>query len=150
MVWAMSEHPDQRVQVMADRSLWPRVFEETLRWVSPAAYIPRMVTRDTELGGYKLTEGTLVACMVASANRDESKFSRPDEFDINRQETGHFAFGSGVHICAGMWAARLGIGRIGVPMLFDRFPTIRSAEDGRESEWHGFVFRGMTRYPVTW
>lgn len=150
MVWALSEHPEQRAEVLTDPALWPKVFEETLRWISPVGYIPRKVLKDTELGGYSLKAGDVVASMIASANRDASVFEDADSFNIHREGPASFAFGSGVHICAGMWAARVGIGRIAVPALYERLPNVRSAEDGREAKWAGFVFRGLMEYPVTW
>lgn len=150
MVWALTEHPDQKAEVAADATLWPKVFEETLRWISPVGYIPRKVLKDTEIGGFTVKKGDVLASMIASANRDETKFKDADVFDIHREGPASFAFGSGVHICAGMWAARVSIGRIAVPALYERLPEIRSAEDGREAKWAGFVFRGLMEYPVTW
>lgn len=150
MVWALSEHPEQRQQVLENPELWPKVFEESLRWVSPVGYIPRRVTKDLEFGGYSFKKGDVLASMIAAANRDETRFVNPDEFNIHREETVHFGFGSGVHICAGMWAARLSIGKIAVPMLYERFPEIRTAQDGREAQWLGFVFRGLLKYPITY
>ncbi len=45
--------------------------------------------------------------LFASANRDERRWDRPDEFDITRESAGHLGFGHGIHACAGMGLARL-------------------------------------------
>jgi cytochrome P450 len=45
--------------------------------------------------------------MYASANRDERRWDRADEFDITREVSSHLGFGHGVHACAGMGLARM-------------------------------------------
>lgn len=149
MVWLLSEHPDQRDAVLDDPATFVDVFDETLRYISPVGYIPRVVQRDTELEGVAIPAGSLTSSMVGSANRDRHQFDAPDVFDIHREKRAHFAFGSGVHLCAGMWAAKWSVGHIAVPLLYERFRGLRSAED-RESHWWGFIFRGLTAHPVTW
>src|SRR5690606_1947613 len=47
-VWALSRHPDQRDRVLADPSLWPAVFEEAVRYLSPIGMYPRETTRPVE------------------------------------------------------------------------------------------------------
>ena len=45
--------------------------------------------------------------MLASANRDEDQFDRPDEFVADRDPNRHVAFGLGIHYCVGAPLARL-------------------------------------------
>jgi cytochrome P450 len=45
--------------------------------------------------------------MYASANRDERRWDRAEEFDITREVSSHLGFGYGVHACVGMGLARL-------------------------------------------
>jgi cytochrome P450 len=86
---------------------------------------------------------------VGAANRDPAAFERPHTFDISRPKRPHLGFGSGVHLCAGHWAARISVGEIAVPLLYDRLPGLRT--DARRSEsWNGWVFRGLTTLPATW
>lgn len=40
-VFALLTHPDQRADVLADPALFPRVFEEAIRWVAPIQTSPR-------------------------------------------------------------------------------------------------------------
>ena len=52
--WAgklLSEHPDQRRRLVADRSLLPGAIEEILRFEPPALQAARYVTRDVEFHG---------------------------------------------------------------------------------------------------
>jgi len=148
-VWALSGHPDQRDRTLGDPTLWPAVFDETLRWLSPIGMYPRITTREVVLQGVPLPAGAPICVVVAAANRDLAEFERADDFDIARHRRPHLAFGSGVHLCAGHWAARIGIGEIAVPLLYAEFPGLRP-DPRREETWSGWVFRGLTAFPVTW
>ena len=149
IVWALDRHPDQRDRVLGDASLWPDVFDETVRWLSPIGMYPRMTTRATVLEGVELPAGATLGVVVGAANRDPAAFERPEVFDIGRAKKPHLAFGSGVHLCAGHWAARISIGEIAVPLLYERLPALR-VDDRRPTHWEGWVFRGLTALPVTW
>ena len=45
--------------------------------------------------------GSLVLTFYGAANRDPAKFTNPNEFDLNRTEKRHLAFGYGPHTCMG-------------------------------------------------
>ncbi|XPP27121.1 MAG: cytochrome P450 [Leucobacter sp.] len=149
MVWALTEHPEQRDDVFAHPELWPDVFEESLRWLSPIGFVPRSTREEVELAGVTVPAGSVVSSLLASANRDDRVFENPDAFDIRRAKTPNLAFGAGPHQCAGAWVARWAVGSIAVPMLYERFDGLRNAED-RSADWFGFVFRGLVDHPVTW
>jgi cytochrome P450 len=150
MVFALDQHPEQREQVLVDSALWSAVFDEAVRWLSPIGMYPRETTCPTVLGGVQLPAGAPLGVVVGSANRDRTQFSGdPDVFDIFRPKQAHLAFGSGVHLCAGHWAAKTSIGQIAVPLLYQQFPTLR-VDDRRVTTWDGWVFRGLTQLPVTW
>ncbi|MFW0795047.1 cytochrome P450 [Gordonia sp. CPCC 205515] len=150
IVWALSDHDTVRREALGDSSLWPKVFDETVRWLSPIGMYPRQTTRATVLGDVALPAGAAIGVVVGSANRDASHVAGdPSTFDIHRERRPHLAFGSGVHLCAGHWAARSAVGDIAVPLLYQRFPTL-SVDSGRETRWDGWVFRGITDLPVTW
>jgi cytochrome P450 len=146
---AGSPHAEQRDRVLADASLWPAVFDETVRWLSPIGMYPRETTRQVVLEGVELPAGATLGVVVAAANRDPAAFERPAEFDIARPKQPHLGFGSGVHLCAGHWAARISIGEIAVPLLYSRLAGVRT-DVRRTEEWFGWVFRGLTSLPVTW
>jgi cytochrome P450 len=150
IVWALSQHPEQLEKVLSDDALWAAVFDETVRWRSPIGMYPRETTRETTLCGVRLPAGAGLGVVVASANRDIEHFGpTADEFNIFRPKTSHLAFGSGVHLCAGHWAAKTSIGQIAVPLAYKRFPGLRT-DDTRAESWDGWVFRGLTSLPVTW
>jgi cytochrome P450 len=116
----LGEHPDQRRQVAADRSLIPKAIEELLRFESPAPNIARYVTAPVEYYGQTVPAGSAMLLMAASANHDERRFELPERFDIHRT-TGHISFGIGGHYCLGASLARLE-GRIALDEVLKRFP----------------------------
>jgi cytochrome P450 len=106
-VHALMEHTSQLDRVLEDPSLISGLVEETLRFEPPLTVVFRNTTRETRLGGVKISKGKNVALLLASANRDESQFSNPNHFDVGRDASGHLGFGLGVHFCLGSSLARL-------------------------------------------
>ena len=102
----LGEHPDQRRELVADPGLIPNAVEETLRFEPPSPVQARYVAQDVEHYGQAIPEGSYMLLLNGSANRDESKFTDPDRFDIHRTG-GHLSFGQGLHFCLGSALARL-------------------------------------------
>ena len=117
----LGRHPDQRAELVADRSLIPNAIEELLRYESPSPVQSRYVTRDVELHGRTVPEGSIMVLLNGSANRDERRFRNGDSFDIRREIGRHQAFGYGIHLCLGMALARLE-GRVALDEVLNRFP----------------------------
>jgi cytochrome P450 len=140
--------PAQLNQVVEDRSLIPRAIVEGLRWIAPIGQSVRSPLVDTEVGGVTIPKGAVVNAMIASANRDERRFERPDEFDINRSPNEHMAFGHGNHFCAGHFFARQ-VMRISMEELFDVFPEIGLDPD-HEPIVRGWIFRAPRELRVQW
>jgi cytochrome P450 len=81
--------------------------EEALRIDSPVAGLFRRATRDTEVAGVPIPEGTLLMLRYGAANRDPAMFPDPDTFDPERKNAArHLAFGYGIHHCLGNVLAR--------------------------------------------
>jgi cytochrome P450 len=123
--WAgklLSEHPDQRRQLVADRSLLPGAIEEILRFEPPALQAARYVTRDVEFYGTTVPEGSAILTLIGAANRDERRFGETAEtFDISRAPRQHLTFGVGAHYCLGNALARIE-GRVALDEILNRFP----------------------------
>jgi cytochrome P450 len=102
-----SQHPAQWQLLREDPSLVAGAFNEVVRLESPLRAFTRLTSRDTVIDGTPVPAGTRVAVFFASANRDERRWDRPDEFDIRRDNNGHLGLGYGVHGCAGQGLARL-------------------------------------------
>ncbi len=148
-VMGLLQNPDQLAQVLENRNLFARAFEEAVRWVSPIGMYPRRVTQDTILGDTQLKAGDPIGICVGAANRDGSHFENADRFDINRPRAQHLGFGAGPHFCAGTWVARQMVGEVAVPMLFARLKNLRLLPDCPPVE-RGWVFRGPVSLPVCW
>jgi cytochrome P450 len=118
----LSEHPDQRRQLVQDRSLLPGAIEELLRFEPPALQAARYVTRDVEFHGETVPEGSAILTLIGAANRDERRFGdRAETFDVTRVPRQHLTFGVGAHYCLGNALARIE-GRIALDEIMNRFP----------------------------
>ncbi len=103
----LADHPDQRREVVKDRSLLPNAIEELLRFEAVAPNVARYVTEDVELHGRLVPEGSAMLLMLGAANRDDRNFNAPDRYDIHRTIGHHLAFGQGSHFCLGAALARI-------------------------------------------
>jgi cytochrome P450 len=117
----LSDHPDQRRELVDDRSLIPNAIEELLRFEPPAPHIGRYVTSDVELHGQTVPAGSVMLFLAGAANRDEREFADADRFDIHREIRQHVTFGFGIHFCLGAALARLE-GRVALDEVLSRFP----------------------------
>jgi len=121
-------NPDQLAAVRADRSLVPRAVDEALRWNGPLTVLTRQATRDVELEGLPIANGTKIDVVQGSANRDPTRFTDPDRFDVLRPPGRHVAFAYGPHVCLGQHLARLEMSRA-LNALLDRLPNLRLDPD---------------------
>ncbi|AOF98960.1 cytochrome P450 family protein [Blastomonas sp. RAC04] len=134
-------HPEQLKAVAEDRSLIPQAIDEALRWEGPVASTFRYASVDTEIAGVPIKKGTFVNTVLASANRDPSKFPKPDSFDIFRSRTPrHLAFASGPHLCIGQHLARVEMTRA-LSALLDRLVNLRLDPDKPEPRVTGHILR---------
>ncbi|ORV81267.1 cytochrome [Mycobacterium interjectum] len=123
--WAgkvLAEHPAQRRDLVADRSLIAGTIEELLRFEPPAPHIARTVTRDLQYYGQPVPAGSIMMLLAGAANRDHRQFPPDgDVFDIHRKAGAHVGFGVGVHYCLGASLARME-GRVALDEVLNRFP----------------------------
>ena len=101
------DHPDQWEEMAAKPELINSAVEEVLRWVTPLNNFFRMALTDDVVGGQPIAAGDRIIMLYPSANRDESVFENPFEFDIHRNPNPHLSFGFGTHLCIGANLARL-------------------------------------------
>ncbi len=123
----LGENEGERQKLIADPSLIPSAVQEIIRWVSPVLHMRRTATEDTELGGQKIAKGDKIVMWYASANRDETKWVNPFDFNVARYADTHAAtqlgFGVGQHFCLGSRLAELQL-RVLFEEMLKRFPDI--------------------------
>jgi len=142
----LSEHPDQRRELAADRSLVPKAIEEILRFEAPSPVQARVMTRDVEHHGQKVAAGSIMVLLNGSGNRDDRHFDDGDRFDIHRTIDHHLSFGYGIHFCLGAALARLE-GRVALDEVLQRFPDWQVDWDA-VVQAHTPTVRGWERLPA--
>jgi cytochrome P450 len=148
-LFGLLTHPEQLEAVRKDRSLIPVAIEEGLRWEPPVVMTVRQVTASTEIDGVPLpAEGAINVCLAAG-NRDHSRWSHPEEFDIGRNPQGHLSFGAGPHICLGIHMARMEM-RVAIEALLDRLPNLRLDPTVGPTRVTGLHYRTADRLAVIW
>lgn len=107
VVQAFATHPGQWKKLRSNPKLVNKAFEEALRYNPPARIITRTASEDVSIGGAYLKKGDGILLFFGAACRDPRKWPNPDEFDIDRNTSGHLAFGAGIHNCVGQTLTRV-------------------------------------------
>jgi cytochrome P450 PksS len=146
---ALLDNPSELRRLRSEPPLAPAAVEELLRFDGPLeTATERYAREETEIAGARIPRGSLVYAVLASANRDERRFSEPDRLDLSREPNRHLAFGLGIHYCLGAPLARLE-GRIAFEVLLRRRPGLRLTMDRAALRWkRGAVLRGLRELPV--
>ncbi len=90
----------------------------------------------------------MVLVSLSGANLDPSRFDGPDRLDLGRDNTGHLAFGHGIHYCLGAPLARME-GEIAFRGLLDRFASLTLAVPPDALRWRpSTLMHGLESLPV--
>lgn len=143
-------HPAQLAALQASWTLFNQALAESLRFTAPTHMIPRRTRSEVAVSGGAIPAESEVICFLASANRDERRFSHADTFDIFRDDLDpesafnttarHAAFGMGRHFCLGAMMARIEV-EIAVKRLLGQTREIWFA-DGVPPPDRGLFLRG--------
>jgi len=146
---ALLQHPDQLALLRSNPALIRPAVEELLRFTAPVEQATERYAREeVTIAGVTIPRGALTLGVLASANRDEHVFDRPDQLDITREKNRHLAFGYGVHACVGMPLARME-GQIALNALVQRLPNLRLALPAEQLCWRATPnVRGLAALPV--
>jgi len=144
--YLLDRFPEQRRLLTEDRGLVPNAIEEILRYEAPSPVQARYVTRDVELHGIRVPEGSALLLLNGSANRDEREFEDADRLDVRRRDVQHLSFGHGIHFCLGASLARLE-GRIALEEILVRWAEWEIDHDAAEMARTSTV-RGWKRLPA--
>jgi cytochrome P450 len=147
LLFLLLTHPEQFDAVQADHELIAPAIEEGLRFETPLTTVQRFTTEDTELEGVQIPARSAVDLCIGSANRDQHRWERPEEFDIFRKQTPHISFAAGEHTCLGLHLARMET-RVALECLLNRVTNVKLVTDD-DPHIHGQPFRSPTTLPVT-
>ena len=148
--WAgklLADHPDQRQALADDPERIPAAVEELLRYEPASRQVARYVNTDVEFHGQVVPAGSTILALIGAANRDESRWERPEEFDVLRDPVAHIAFGHGIHFCLGAALARIEA-RVALEELLARFPSWDVDQAGARKAQTSTV-RGYESLPIT-
>ncbi|MED5811998.1 cytochrome P450 [Mycolicibacterium sp. 050232] len=147
LLYLLLTHPEQFAAVQADHELIGQAIEEGLRYETPLTTVQRSATQDIELGGVALPAGAVVDVCMGSANRDENRWERAEEFDIFRKRLPHITFAAGEHTCMGLHLARMET-RVAMESLLSRVRNLALVTDD-DPHIFGQPFRSPTAIPIT-
>ncbi len=149
-VLSLLRTPSTWRQLSMDPSIAGATIEEVLRFESPLEFSTlRYAAEDIVIEGQTICRGDLVFVGLGAANRDPFVFSKPNVFDIDRNNNArHVSFGQGVHACPGAHLARLE-GEVALSALARHFPSLELATVPETLQWiPGLVMRGLASLPV--
>ncbi len=123
----LAEDPVMQRRLQDDPALIESFVEEVLRYYPPVLSLSRYATKDIRIGHADIRKGELIIPWIGSANRDEDKFDRADQFIEDRTPNPHMTFGFGNHFCLGAPLARLEA-KIALRIIMNRITNIRFAD----------------------
>jgi cytochrome P450 len=141
----LARHPAHRKQIVDNPSMIPAAVEELLRWETPVVGVPRITTRDAELGGCPVPAGRVVTILLGSGNTDDEEFGDGNQVRFDRDPNRHLAFGGGIHRCLGSHLARQEL-RVAVREWHQRYPDYR-VKPGAQLEFTAGI-RSVDHFPM--
>ena len=140
-VLALARHPGQYALLRSHPELLSSAVEELLRYDTPLQMFDRWVLEDLDWNGHRLRQGDKVGLLLGSANRDGERYPEPDRLDLTRDDSGHMAFGAGLHRCIGAPLARLEM-EVALGALVRRAPSLGLVDETPRRR-RSLVFRGV-------
>jgi len=114
------------------------LIEELFRFSSPLQYTVRVNTEPLEYDTILIPANTKLYLCLASANRDDTVFERPNEILPRRTPNEHLSFGKGLHFCLGANIARQEMRYCLKPMV--AFLKDFQLKAGSKAEWSKQIF----------
>lgn len=147
LTWALLKHPEQLELIREGQATWTQAFNEYTRWISPVGMSPRRIACEFDLHGVTLKPDDKVFLMFSAANRDESHFTHPNDFNLKQDVSKAITFGAGPHFCAGAAVSKCLIAEVVVPTVFERLDGLKLDSTVKFGGW---AFRGPVSMPVRW
>lgn len=144
LLWYLATTPGAYETLRSASSLISSAVNETVRLASPIRGFTRQAAFDFQIGNSRIPKGARALILFASANRDERRYTDPDEFDVRRNPRDHVGWGHGPHTCAGMHLARLEMEVLAASLV----RHIASIEVGEPVLIRNNVLQGFARLPA--
>ncbi len=144
-ILAMLRNPRQWTALAAAPHRVSAVVEETLRYDPPVQLMGRIAADDMTIGDAAVPKGDIMILLLAAAHHDGAAFDRPEEFDPDRENIRHLAFGKGPHFCLGAPLARLEAA-VALSKVTARFPQAQMA--GAPAYKPNLTLRGLASLDV--
>ncbi len=147
---ALMRNPDQHRWLLANQHALPEAIDEFLRYESPVAMATlRFTTTPVAVDDVVIPAGELVLVSLGGANRDPDRFPDADRLILDRRDTGHLAFGHGLHRCLGAFLGKLE-GEVALGALLRQHPRLALAAEVRQLRWRDTIMlRGLESLPVS-
>jgi cytochrome P450 len=140
-VLTLLRHPDALEKLHHRPELIVPGIEEFLRFESSVQFWPtRTALEDIDIAGTTIPKGAPIIVVYGSGNRDPSRFTNPDDVDLEREDNQHLGYSSGIHLCFGGPLARLEA-QIAVGEFVRRVQNPRLVVDPPPYR-HNQIFRG--------
>lgn len=124
LIYALLTHEGEWQRIVQNPKRIEAAVEESLRWETPIAVLPRMSRSEpVEFGGTTLAADSWVLFAVAGANRDPALVKDPDRFDPDREQPANLVFGRGAKSCPGPHLARRNMA-VALRVLAERMPDL--------------------------
>lgn len=141
-------YPSELEKLKQNPELAAKMVDETVRFNGVSHVIVRRVARDYSLHGVVMQENDMLFVGNASANRDQSVYSDPDRYIIDREKRlPHMGFGRGLRYCLGNHLAKLEA-RLAVTALFRAFPDMALAKNSKPEFGTNLMLHGLLSLPV--
>lgn len=145
-IYHLGTHPGDRDGLASAPSRDAAAVEEFLRLFAPAWALGRVVASDVAAAGAQFHEGDFVYLGWGPASRDPRAFPAPLEFELDRREQAHLAFGIGRHYCLGAHLARLEL-EVALRALLDRIPDF-VVQPGTTPRFSNALNRTIAHVPI--
>lgn len=143
----LARDPETQQRLRENPDQIPEAVDELLRRYTFTLPV-RKVAKDTELGGQPLKQGEFLTLCLPAADLDPAAFSSPEQFDLDRRQKTHIAFGVGPHRCLGSHLARLELGILYEEVL-KKLPTFRLDPD-QPTKFRGGNILAVDQLPIRW
>ena len=148
LFYEVLRRPELKQRLIDNPDDIPLAVNEGLRLNHPFLGLYRRATTDVEIHGKTIKEGESVYMAWEAANRDPAVTENPLDFNIDRPDFQHLAFGLGKHSCVGRMTALMEM-QVVMEELLARVPDIELvAPEKVEWEFHGAETQGFLELPA--